>query len=101
MPETIIIRLTVDQAEAVIDACNCASVAADGDVEGLRGAFMPSDAPEMGSANAMIARTAERAQEVAAMLRPEVEDSYKRNPEVQELLHRFKMARKYGRIPRP
>jgi hypothetical protein len=82
MSETIKVEMTIEQAEAVVNAINCLHYAAEGDEENVRYAYL--------------LEVAECAQVIADQLRPQVDGAYKRNPRFQDMLHAFKMYRKYG-----
>lgn len=96
--QRITVEMTIAQAEAVVDAINCAALAAQGELDSLFDCFVPKDGPDMDAANRMLLDAVERADEVADVIRPEIEGVYKRNPRVQDLLHHVKMMRKYGRL---
>jgi hypothetical protein len=57
---------------------------------------MPSNGPDTGMGDAYLLEVAECAQVIADQLRPQVDGAYKRNPRFQDMLHAFKMYRKYG-----
>jgi hypothetical protein len=97
MGELITITVPLEQAEALVDATNCLSLAAEGKLDILNEAYAPENSPDSGPADAWRLRQAELASEAAHMMRPQIDDAYKRNPDVQEFLHRMKMHRKHGR----
>lgn len=94
MSEQITITVSLEQAEATIDAANCLDVAARGQVAEFHQAYVPSDGPDAAEANRYLLAMSRRAQEVAEMLRPEVKEAYKRDPLHQQMLHALKMYRK-------
>jgi hypothetical protein len=95
MDELITITVPLEQAEALVDATNCLSVAAEGDTELLK-VYMPEGTPEAKESDRYRRHEAELAQTAAQVLHRKIDDAYKRNPEVQEMWHLFKMWRKYG-----
>lgn len=98
MSEQITVTLTLGQAEAVLDAVTCMTLAAEGDVCMLTAAFMPHPSVVDSSDNRLtyLSGMVALAGEVADMLGPEIISAYRRDPELQDFLHRVKMLRKYG-----
>jgi hypothetical protein len=95
MSEQITITLSLRQAEAIVDAANCAAVCADGELTELFGTWIPKGEPDTEEADRHIREHAACAREVADMLEPEVEDAYKRDPTFQQAMHTLKMLRKH------
>lgn len=96
MSDQITITVSLAQAEALVEAANCTSLAAEGDLRSLIKCFTPAGITIAREADRMIVGQAELAQEVARMLHHEIDNAYKRDPEMQSFLHRFKMLRKRG-----
>jgi hypothetical protein len=96
MSEQITITVSLEQAEAMIDAATCLATAADGNLSDLLHAFTPDSAPDSAASNHYKLEQARHALEGVAELRAGVAGAYKRDPELQDMLHAFKMRRKYG-----
>lgn len=94
MSEQITITVSLEQAEALIDAANCLDTAARGNVAELHQAYVSSDGPDMAEANRYLLVMGRRAQEAAYMLRSEVNKIYKSDPIHQQMIHALKMYRK-------
>lgn len=93
--ERITLEVTITQAQALVDAANCVADVFEGNVEALVEIWLPKSGPDQGAANQMGLDVARHAQDVAAILRVGIDGARKRNPELQDLLHRAKMFRKY------
>lgn len=97
MGEQITITVSLEQAEAVVDAVTCMTLAAEGDVRALTEAFTPDPAAVDTSQNRpYLDEKSALAGQVADMLAPEIIGAYRRDPGMQDFLHRMKMLRKYG-----
>jgi hypothetical protein len=96
MSEQITITISVDQAEAVIDAINAMELLAEDKLPDIMSAYVPKKGPDDGASDRHLLLLAGLAQEVADMLRPEVEGAMRRDPEAQDIIHRIKMFRKYN-----
>lgn len=96
MPEMVRLELTPAQAEALTDAANCLSAAAEGDLALIMNVYMPEATPLSGAADRFRLTLARHAQDVAQMVRAQLDDINKRDPDLQEAMHAFKMALKRG-----
>lgn len=96
MSEQITITVSLEQAEALIEAATCMGIAADGNLKDLLSAFTPDTEPDSGEANRYRLEQARLAFEATTQLRVEVDHAYKRDPQLQDMLHALKMRRKYG-----
>jgi hypothetical protein len=96
MSEQITITITIRQAEAIVDAANCAKVCAGGELTELFGTWIPKGEPDTVEADRYIRAQADIAREVVDLLEPEIEDAYKRDPDFQQAMHALKMMRKHG-----
>jgi hypothetical protein len=94
--EQITITVSLEQAEAIVSAANCTYLCAQAELTQLAGTWVPTSGPDSESANGYITYQAELADQVAQMLQPEIDDAYKRDPTMQQLLHALKMHRKHG-----
>jgi hypothetical protein len=95
MSEKVTVTLTLEQAEALVDAATCLAVAADRDIADLISIYTPARGPETAASDRYKVNQANLAQSGAQLLRKELDGVYARDPELQDLLHRFKMHRKY------
>jgi hypothetical protein len=91
MSEQITITLSLEQAEAVVDAITCLTLAARGELDIVTATYAPD-----GKTDDYRRSIADTALEVSATLQDEIVDAYRRNPDFQELLHRIKMHGKHG-----
>lgn len=93
-PETVTVTLTLEQAEALVNAATCLSVAADGDIADLINIYTPGKTPDARDADTYKTHIAFLAIMAGAVLREAIEAADKRNPELQDFLHQIKMMRK-------
>lgn len=96
MSEQITITISLEQAEAIVDAANCMDLAAEEKLSDICRAYMPEGTTVSQAKDDYVRKVSELAQEVADMLRPEIDGANRRDPELQDVIHRVKMFRKYG-----
>lgn len=92
--DDIKITLTYAQADALVLAACCFADCAEGNLASVLDTWMPTHGPDQGAANEMQIHEARLALEGADVLRPELDSARKRDPEIQDALHRLKMFRK-------
>lgn len=95
-PETVTITIPLEQAEALVSAATCLSVAASGDIATLVSVYTPEKTTAAREADHYRDYIASLAIMAAAVLRVAIDAADKRNPELQDFLHRVKMYRKHG-----
>lgn len=96
--ERLTVVLTLEQAEALIDAATCLAVAADNDIADLINVYTPQRGAETTEADRYKTDQANIALSAAQLLRKLVDDVYKRDPAHQDFLHRLKINRRRGRL---